>query len=163
MAAMSPGTISLATRTDARSIASMSARLVEAGLPRSWTARRVEKHILGSNSIVLTSRVGGVLAGFAIMHFGDQAAHLNLLAVETAYRRKGIGRGLINWLEESAVIAGTFMVSLEVRADNVGALRFYDELGYQETGLMPDYYSGMCDAALLARDLSVRHIDLRSV
>jgi len=159
---MLPGTISVATIADAKSIASMSARLVETGLPRSWTAQRVEKHIRRTGSVVLTSRVSGGLAGFAIMHFGDEAAHLNLLAVEPAYQRRGIGRYLVNWLEESAITAGTFMVSLEVRADNIGALNFYRELGYQETGLIPDYYSGMCDAALLARDLSVRYIDLPS-
>jgi ribosomal-protein-alanine N-acetyltransferase len=159
---MLPGTITVATLADAKPIASMSARLVETGLPRSWTARRVEKHILRTGSVVLTSRVDDRLVGFAIMHFGDEAAHLNLLAVEPAYQRRGIGRCLVNWLEQSAITAGTFMVSLEVRADNVGALQFYRELGYQETGLIPDYYSGMCDAALLARDLSVRYIDLPS-
>jgi len=32
------------------------------------------------------------LAAFAIMHFGDEVAHLNLLAVAPDYRRQGLGR-----------------------------------------------------------------------
>ncbi len=94
------------------------------------------------------------------MRFLDDSAHLNLLGVEPAFQRRGIGRSLISWLETSAVVAGTFFVSLEVRSDNVGALSFYCDLGYLETGVIPNYYNGLIDAALLARDLRAQKIDL---
>jgi ribosomal-protein-alanine N-acetyltransferase len=147
--------IAPAISADADAISSMSARLIEAGLPQSWTVWRVGKFIRSKNSMVLTARVEGVLVGFAIMHFKDDEAHLNLLAVEPGYRRAGIGRSLLCWLEESAVVAGIFLISLEVRADNSEALKFYADLGYQETGLIPRYYDDRFDAALLARDLRV--------
>jgi ribosomal-protein-alanine N-acetyltransferase len=148
-------TIALAAATDADSISAMSARLIEEGLPQSWTAWRVNKCIRNKNSIVLTAHVDDVFAGFAIMHFKDREAHLNLLAVEPAYQRNGIGRRLLCWLEESAIVAGTFLISLEVRADNSDAREFYADQGYIETGLIPRYYDDRFDAALLARDLSV--------
>ncbi len=154
-------TLGLATHEDAAPIASMSARLIETGLRQSWTRRRVGWHIRNPNSIVLTASDNDSLAGFAIMHFSDDSAHLNLLAVEPAFRRIGIGRSLVNWLEKSAVVAGTFIVSLEVRADNADALGFYSKLGYRETGLLQNYYDGKFDALLLARDLRVRQIDLQ--
>ena len=144
-----------AVASDADDISSMSARLIEEGLPQSWTAWRVGKYIRNKNSVVLTARIENLLVGFAIMHFKDHEAHLNLLAVEPGYRRTGIGRSLLCWLEESAVVAGTFLISLEVRADNSDALEFYADLGYRETGLIPRYYDDRFDAALLARDLSV--------
>jgi ribosomal-protein-alanine N-acetyltransferase len=147
--------IAPARAADATAISSMSARLIEAGLPQSWTVWRVSKFIRNKSSIVLTARTESVLVGFAIMHFKDHEAHLNLLAVEPRYRRTGIGRSLLSWLEESAVVAGIFLISLEVRADNSDALGFYADLGYQETGLLPRYYDDRFDAALLARDLSV--------
>ena len=147
--------IAPAIAPDADTISAMSARLIEAGLPQSWTPWRVSKFIRNKDSVVLTARVDNGLAGFAIMHFKDQEAHLNLLAVEPDYRRTGIGRSLVCWLEESAVVAGTFLISLEVRADNSDALEFYADLGYRETGLIPRYYDDRFDAALLARDLRV--------
>jgi ribosomal-protein-alanine N-acetyltransferase len=144
-----------ATGADASCIASMSARLIEYGLPQSWRAHRVEKHIRSRNSVVLTACSPERLAGFAIMRFGDDSAHLNLLAVEPDFQRSGIGRDLVAWLEDSAVVAGAFHVSLEARADNAAALRFYAALGYHETGVIPNYYNGIVDAAQLARDLRV--------
>lgn len=148
-------TIRLASDSDAGSISAMSARLVESGLPQSWTIWRVTKSIRNKNSMVLTAHVDDDLAGFAIMHFRDRGAHLNLLAVEPNYQRNGIGRSMVRWLEESAVVAGTFLISLEVRADNYSARDFYTDQGYLETGIIPRYYDDRFDAALLARDLSV--------
>jgi ribosomal-protein-alanine N-acetyltransferase len=145
-----------ATASDVAAIADMSARLVEAGLPHSWGARRVLNHVRGKNSQVVVARNAGELIGFSIMNFGQEAAHLSLLAVEPGYRRQNIGRQLMNWQEASAVNAGIFFVDLEVRASNHRAMHFYSRLGYLETGQVPDYYSGADDAILFAKDLTVR-------
>ncbi len=143
---------------DAQPIAEMSRRLVEVGLPWTWTPARVSRHLRHPDSFVLTARaVGGrsvgPLAGFAIMHFGDDIAHLNLLAVDSRWQRRGLGRRLVEWLERSAITAGTFSLCLEVRARNPVALLFYRELGFEETGRVPRYYSGREDALRLTKDL----------
>src|SRR6516225_8148982 len=114
-----------AKNCDAPLIAAMSGRLIEAGLEPSWTAERVLRHMRHSESVVLAARTGGLMAGFAIMQFGDATAHLNLLAVEHGSQRRGLGRGLLTWLEESAIVAGTFLIELELRAGNHGARAFY--------------------------------------
>jgi ribosomal-protein-alanine N-acetyltransferase len=147
--------IGLATVEDAIPIARMTASLIEAGLPHAWTYRRVVSHVRSSNSVVVTARDKSFIAGFAIMHFGDDSAHLNLLAVEPGYRRRGLGSRLIGWLEDSSRVAGVQFISLEVRSSNHRALSFYSSLGYRETGIIPGYYSGIDDATLLARDLRV--------
>jgi ribosomal-protein-alanine acetyltransferase len=147
--------ILLARRRDAAPLASMSRRLVEAGLEPSWTVERIERHVRHEDSVVAVARVRGQLAGFAIMQFADTTAHLNLLAVEPTFRRLGIGRRLVQWLEESAVVAGTFTVSLELRADNVVAERFYEALGYREVGRIRGYYQRVEDAIRMRRELSV--------
>ena len=149
--------IAPAIATDAQIIAEMSRRLVEVGLPWTWTPARVARHIHHPDSMVITARtVSGTspaLAAFAIMHFGDDIAHLNLLAVDTRWQRRGLGRRLVQWLEMSAITAGTFTLCLEVRARNPVAQLFYRELGFDETGRVPRYYSGREDAIRLSRDL----------
>jgi ribosomal-protein-alanine N-acetyltransferase len=155
-------TLALARSADAVPIALMSRRLVEAGLPSwSWTTRRVCRHVLDPESVVLTARRGDELAGFAIMGFGEEAAHLNLLAVEPRFRRMGLGRRMVRWLEETALVAGTFEVSLEVRATNSIARRFYRALGYSEADLLPGYYERLEDAIRMTRDLRVVRVDQR--
>jgi ribosomal-protein-alanine N-acetyltransferase len=153
-------TLALARPHDAVPIALMSRRLVEAGLPSwAWTTRRVTRQIGDPECTVLTARCGEELMGFAIMGFGDEAAHLNLLAVEPRFRRGGLGRRMVRWLEDSAMVAGTFEINLEVRASNQVARRFYGAIGYSECELLPRYYDCIEDAILMTRDLRVVRID----
>lgn len=153
-------TLGLARPLDAVPIALMSRRLVEGGLPTwSWTARRVGRQIHDPESVVLVARRGEELAGFAIMGFGDEAAHLNLLAVEPRFRRGGLGRRMVRWLEESAVVAGTFEVRLEVRVGNRVGRQFYRSLGYTEAEVFTGYYDHIEDAVSLKRDLRVVRVE----
>jgi len=148
-------TLSLAQPRDAATIAHMSKRLIEVGLPWSWTPERVAMRIRHRESVVLTARAGAELAGFAIMQFSDTSAHLELLAVDPRYERLGIGRRLVEWLEETAVTAGTFVIALEVRAANDGARWFYSSLGYREVCCIAGYYCRVENAVQMVRDLRV--------
>ncbi len=148
----------LASPRDAPDIASMSRRLIEAGLPPSWPADRVLCHIKRTDSVVLKAHCEGPLAGFAIMQFGESQAHLNLLAVETTHQRRGLGRQLMTWLHDSALVAGTWVLSLELRANNISAQRFYESLCYQPSGLIRGYYQGVEDALRMTRDLRVGRV-----
>lgn len=154
------GFLELARTVDAARLAAMSHTLIEAGLRPTWTAARIGWHIRSPESVVLTAKVGfpasiRTIAGFAIMRYGDEAAHLNLLAVDPTQRRKGIGRQLLLWLEETATTAGTFDIGLELRASNTSALSFYGRLGYREVSRIPGYYQGVEPAIRMSRDLRV--------
>lgn len=142
-----------ASVADAPRLAAMSRDLVELGLGWSWVPSRIAWHMRAPESVVLVARKGVRIAGFAIMRFAVEDAHLDLLAVKPAYRRAGIGRSLMAWLEESALVAGISVISLEVRAENDGARSFYDKLGYRPLKRMPGYYDGRETAIRMARDL----------
>lgn len=146
----------LARLRDAERIAEMSRDLIEFGLPWSWTPWRVAAHIRSPDSNVLTAWAAGRLIGFAIMQYFDEHAHLNLLGVEPAYRRFGVGRRLIDWVEETARVGGIPNVILEVRAGQTGAQAFYQRLGYQHVASIPGYYSGREAAVRMSHDLRQR-------
>ena len=148
-----------AGRGDTVHLAAMSRRLVEAGLESCWTAERIERHRRHQDSVVLVARGAGSVAGFAIMQYGDDAAHLNLLAVEAIHQRQGIGRALVRWLEDTARVAGTFTIRLEIRGSNRVARAFYQSLGYCERGWVAGYYQGVEDALRFERDLTLRPSD----
>lgn len=145
--------LKLGNLADARAIAVMSREFIECGLPWSWGPARVAKHIDCPDSVVLTAWADRRLVGFAIMYFGLDRAHLNLLAVEPDYRGLGVGRRLVEWLEQSARVAGAFTVKLEVRAANIKAQAFYRRLGYRAAGVVPGYYSGKEAALAMVHDL----------
>ena len=133
-------TFELAAESDALGIARMSRDLIETGLGWSWTATRVLRSIRDPEVLVLVARDGRHIAGFAIMDFGEEAAHLALLAVDPSHRRRGVGRHLFHWLRESALTAGIAVVKLELRAGNLEAQHFYHYLGFEEIGWTAGYY-----------------------
>ena len=148
----------LAKLEDAQRISLMSRDLVEQGLPWSWGTTRVTQQIHCPDTVVLTARACERVIGFAIMRFLEESAHLNLLAVDMRYQRLGIGRRLMEWLEKSARVAGTFIISLEVRVTNERARAFYRRLGYMELARIPRYYSGREAAMRMSRDLRLRYL-----
>jgi ribosomal-protein-alanine N-acetyltransferase len=145
----------LATRHDALPIARMSRDLIERGLGWSWTPLRVARSIAAAdtNVIVAASPVVATPLGFGIMRYGDEEAHLLLLAVDPVVRRHGVGAALVAWLEASARAAGVGPVYLEARAGNAEARAFYRRLGYGEIQRLAGYYGGVEASVRMAKDL----------
>jgi len=146
-------TIRLAEPRDAQAIALMSRDFIEAGLGWKYDSARVMRAIRDRETLVVvacesgkaasTSAAAGTrgaITGFAVMEFGDERAHLVLLAVRPSHRRLGIGQRLLEWLVESARVAGMASIHLELRSNNDAARRFYRAMSFYETVLVPGYY-----------------------
>ena len=135
-------TIRLAEPRDARDIALMSRDLIEPGLGWRYEPEKVLRRIRQRDTIALVASDRGRTAGFAIMDFGEERAHLVLLAVRPTHRRQGTGRRMLEWLVESALTAGIASLHLELRASNEAARAFYLAMGFSETMVVPGYYRG---------------------
>jgi [ribosomal protein S18]-alanine N-acetyltransferase len=144
-------TLQLACRSDAPAIASMSRDLIEAGLGWQYRSERIRELIDDPEAVTLVARDGDRLTGFAIMTFGNERAHLVLLAVRQACRRRGIAQRMTRWLVESAVTAGIVSIHVELRAQNRAAYAFYRSLGFAETLRLPGYYRGREPAIRMLR------------
>ena len=73
---------------------------------------------------------------------GDRHPHIFLLYVIPEYRRKGIGKGLMayveNWATQKRDVSGKpsyRQIGLQVFVSNTPALNLYHQLGYQEQSL----------------------------
>lgn len=143
----------LARASEAETIAALSRDLIEAGLGWSWSPERVSRALRDRNTITLVAADRGRLVAFAIMYFGDEHAHLSLLAVRPTHQRMGVGRRLIEWLLQSALVAGIASIHLELRAANYAARRFYRALGFTESAYIPGYYRGKEMALRMMREL----------
>jgi ribosomal-protein-alanine N-acetyltransferase len=149
-------TLALARAADAAEIAHMSRDLVEQGLTWSWTPARVQHFISGADSSVVVAPRARTprISAFAIKHFGEEVAHLNLLAVSPLHRRQGLGRQLMDWLTATAIEAGVFRINLELRTQNVPARAFYESLGFEQLGVIEGYYQGREAALRMTRRLA---------
>jgi len=87
------------------------------------------------------------------MQYGDEEAHISLLAVRAAQRRAGLGSALLAWLEATADVAGIRAIRLETRAGNAAAKAFYRGHGFTECGSSPGYYEDVEDAVRMVKRL----------
>jgi ribosomal-protein-alanine N-acetyltransferase len=95
---------------------------------------------------LLVALCDGRVAGFAVARrLAESEAELLNLAVDPAFRRRGIGRRLL--AEVTSNLRGTLW--LEVRESNVTARKFYKSLGFCEAGRRPSYYPDSAEGAIV--------------
>lgn len=139
-------------RADAADIAAMSRDEIEYGLPWSWTEGRVARAIASADiNVAIVRDAAQALVGFGIMSYRDDESHLLLFSVRRSHRRQGVGRRLLEWLEQVAWDAGIRRIQLECRRENAAARNFYAEHGYHELAITRGYYRGVEDAIRLEK------------
>lgn len=86
--------------------------------------------------------------GTAVVFFrkGSTLARLYSIATKPEARGKGVGSALIDGAERAALSHRCHALRLEVRADNLAAIRLYERLGYRCIGQYPAYYQDGADA-----------------
>jgi len=146
-------TIEFATMADVVEIGELSKNLVEYDLGWSYTPERLGKLINSSTKNVVVARKGEKLTGFGIMTYREHNANLDLLAVKVRYRRRSIGKQIVEWLVEVARTAGIINVFVQVRKLNYGAIKFYRKIGFQDIDEEPGYYRGQETGVILCKSI----------
>ncbi len=96
---------------------------------------------------------GGRVAGYAFLWVIYERAHLVNIAVHPERRGLGMGEALLLHVLRRARREGAEWIHLEVRADNVAAIRLYEKHEFVVVGRYPRYYSDGSDALNMERDL----------
>lgn len=84
----------------------------------------------------------------------DRTGHVVALGVDPDHRRQGLGRDLMNAVEQGFFKNGITTVRLEVRTSNDTAQKLYFNLGYKIVRRMPRYYTSGDDGYLMVKNLS---------
>jgi ribosomal protein S18 acetylase RimI-like enzyme len=69
--------------------------------------------------------------------WGEQppnAAYIHKLTVLPAFRGRGLGARIVEWVERRAAAAGRFYVRLDCKRDNPGIRGYYERLGFDYRG-----------------------------
>jgi [ribosomal protein S18]-alanine N-acetyltransferase len=100
---------------------------------------------------------GHELAGYAIIMYAVDEAHLLNVAVAPAFQGQGLGRHLLRHIIERVSVAQSQMLYLEVRPSNANARALYASLGFRQIAIRPNYYparNGREDALFLGLRLA---------
>lgn len=113
--------------------AAAAAALESEALPaEAWSERQIREACLMDGVKYLAAFDVGEMIG-AISVYTACGEVMNL-SVAAAHRKKGCGGALLSAALHSAAEAGAGSVSLEVRADNIAAIRLYEKYGFERVG-----------------------------
>ena len=73
------------------------------------------------------------------------------VGVLSEYRKRGIGKGLFEAVFRYMRENGVETVNLEVREDNIPAIRLYEKLDFEKVGIRKKYYDNKVDAILYTK------------
>lgn len=93
---------------------------------------------VGYHCVVVDTPAG--VAGYGILSMGAGEAHILNLCIAEAWRRHGVGRGLLLALLRHARDRGVRDAFLEVRRTNRAAIALYHSLGFECVGTRRGYY-----------------------
>ena len=121
-----------------------------------WTRKMFEAEVAGNPfSRLDVARVPGPVAGtFVVIGFVCywvvfDELHLLDVAVEPAYRRRGVGRRLVAHVLARGAEQAVRRAMLEVRLSNEAAACLYEGFGFRMTGTRPKYYTNPVEDAQL--------------
>lgn len=112
---------------------------IEAGsFTNPWVASTFESMLETPAGRVYVARLDrGRIVAFCACWLIEDELHVNTIAVEGRFRRRGIAYRL---LREVLARTGARRATLEVRASNDAAVRLYAKLGFRVTAVRRNYY-----------------------
>jgi hypothetical protein len=99
--------------------------------PRNRPASLIDTKLTVDPELLLVAILDGRLVGAVMAGFDGVRGWIYHLAVEPAYRRRGIATQLVRTAEAALLARGCPKVNLQVRATNPDVVAFYRTLGYQ--------------------------------
>ncbi len=139
---------------DADTLAGLHAQ----GFHRGWPSADFASYIAGRDTpVYVACDARRKIAGFAMLRLAADEAELITIAVDPRWRKKGVGRALMNAVLADLTMTAARRLFLEVAADNPAALKLYGRLGFTKISERQGYYARPdgrpATAIVMARDL----------
>ena len=116
-----------------------------------WSEASVAGELTNPLSLWLVALAGGTVVGYVGSQTVLDEADVMNVAVDPAYRRQGVGKGLMLALMAALRQVGVRTLALEVRASNEAAQALYKNLGFEQAGRRPGYYARPREDALILK------------
>ncbi|WP_345315911.1 GNAT family N-acetyltransferase/peptidase C39 family protein [Ferrimonas gelatinilytica] len=118
--------------------------------------RQMKRFLQSPQAQIFLAHSGTELAGYALLlfHQGTQLSRLYSIAVKPDFRGRRIAQTLVEQCERTALDQGFNTLRLEVREDNIAAIKLYEKMGYRVLRLLIHYYDDLCDGVRMQKRLT---------
>jgi ribosomal-protein-alanine N-acetyltransferase len=134
------------------------AQLHAASFAHGWGESEFEQMMSERNTLVHRLKIGRKTVGFAVSRMGADEAEILSIAIDSAYRGRGLSRSLLMTHLGHLAGRGVRTIFLEVEENNQAARRLYERTGFVVVGRRERYYKQangeQLNALLMRRDLS---------
>jgi len=117
--------------------------------PKAFFAADIPMH----NTIAYVVENSQTVIAYSLATCTDKKFHVTNIAVKQCYQRQGIASKLMHLLERCALEKGCCSAYLEVRTDNIPAIKLYERLGYSIAYRRSHYYIDGDDAYVMEKEL----------
>jgi ribosomal-protein-alanine N-acetyltransferase len=124
-------------------------RIEKRAYPTPWSRSMFASELAKPTSICLGAFEGDELIGYVINSRYVDAWHVMNVAVDPDRQRRGAATALLERLFELTADDERRGYTLEVRMSNVGAIRLYEQLGFEARGIRRGYYTDNREDALI--------------
>ncbi|MGI6069838.1 MAG: ribosomal protein S18-alanine N-acetyltransferase [Blautia sp.] len=114
-----------------------------------WTKEGFFTFLLRPNTLFLVVEEKGQILGYCGVILVLDEGEITNVAVRRERQREGIGQFLVEGMLLMVRERGIHTLHLEVRKSNVSAIRLYQRIGFEETGLRRNYYTSPSEDAVL--------------
>jgi [ribosomal protein S18]-alanine N-acetyltransferase len=115
----------------------------------SWTEEDFLRCLRQRNCIGMVAEHGDKVVGFMIYELHKKKLHVLNFAVNSEYRRRGIGRQMIAKLVGKLSSHRRTKIDLAVRETNLSAQMFFRDMGFMATRMLKNYYDDSGEDAYL--------------
>lgn len=124
-------------------------RIEAATFSMPWSADDFLEMVKADYAYYYVAEADGEIAGCCgIRNMAGEGEITNVVVAE-AFRCKGIGKEMLEYMLERAKEAGIGDCTLEVRVSNLPAIRLYEKLGFKAEGIRPGFYEKPAEDALI--------------
>jgi ribosomal-protein-alanine N-acetyltransferase len=124
-----------------------------ASFQRGWSEEEIRRVLLDRAVVGHSATAGRALIGFVLSRLAADEAEILSVAIDPAWRGRGLSRPLLDLHLRRLAGLGARAVFLEVGEQNIPARRLYEGAGFREVGKRQSYYDGGTTALVLRRDL----------
>lgn len=114
-----------------------------------WSEKSFEEELSNPLAVFLVAEDESGVLGYVGCHFVCGEGDITNVAVHPDSRRKGIAKALLKMLEAESERFEAEVINLEVRKSNFPAISLYKQLGYEECGERPNFYTKPAENAIL--------------
>jgi ribosomal protein S18 acetylase RimI-like enzyme len=104
----------------------------QCGLTRPWNDpdRDIDRKVAHSRELFVVGSRNGAIAATMMVGYEGHRGWINYLAVDPAEQGSGVGAAMMAEAERLLADVGCAKINLQIRQTNLGAVAFYNALGY---------------------------------